>query len=161
MIRQQKTSQSFSLRSLVCLRGYGSDWMILRFGKWYDYERLKRSFFVLIFCFIFYFFFWFTVLVQARSDRCWKGGWLVLQKWEQKEERRKREKKRKEKTPKSLAVGERMDEHDFWIFFPSFSIFSIISYFDIDDIHFVLASRPVTNHAHVFFFSYSTGVIVI
>ena len=40
---------------------------------------------------------------------------------------------------------------DFWIFFPSFFLFFYYFYFDIDDIHFVLALRPVTNHAHVFF----------
>ena len=55
------------------------------------------------------------VLVQAGSNRCWKGGLLVLQKWEQK----KREEKRRKKTPKSLAVGERVDEHDLFLNFLS------------------------------------------
>lgn len=65
------------------------------------------------------------VLVQAGSNRCWKGGLLVLQKWEQK---KREEKKRRKKTPKSLAVGERVDEHDLFLNFLSifFYFFSTI-----------------------------------
>ena len=70
----------------------------------------KGVFIVLVFCLIFFFslvLFDLFVLVQAGSNRCWKGGLLVLQNGN-----KKRKKKRRKKTPKSLAVGERMDEHD-------------------------------------------------
>ena len=65
------------------------------------------------------------VLVQAGSNRCWKGGLLVLQNGN-----KKRKKKRRKKTPKSLAVGERVDEHDLFLNFLSiFFYFFLLSLF--------------------------------
>lgn len=88
----------------------------------------KGVFIVLVFCLIFFFslvLFDLFVLVQAGSNRCWKGGLLVLQNGN-----KKRKKKRRKKTPKSLAVGERVDEHDLFLNFLSiFFYFFLLSLF--------------------------------
>lgn len=102
----------------------------------------KGVFIVLVFCFIFFpFSFWFICFGTGRVEQVLEGRFVGSTKMGTKKERRKK----KKKDPKKF--GSRRKGGWAWFvfeFFPSFSIFFYHLYFDIDDIHFVLALRPVT-----------------
>ena len=106
------------------------------------------SSFVLFFTFSFDLPFWYR---QGRTGVGREVGWFY--KNGNKRKREEKEKRKEKKRPQKVWQSAKgwMSMIDFWIFFPSFFLFFYYFYFDIDDIHFVLALRPVTNHAHVFF----------
>ena len=109
----------------------------------------KGVFIVLVFCFIFSLFILIYCFGTGRVGQVLEGRLVGSTKMGTKKKREEKKKKRPQKVWQSAKGW--MSMIDFWIFFPSFFLFFYYFYFDIDDIHFVLALRPVTNHAHVFF----------